>query len=266
MGAARLFPIRRRTLIICHTLFNSIMMVLPSSYLKGVRLSQLSERASRCTVLYCLYCTVLSDTPYTLEYCRLKFYVCRTRAYMPRAELLRSPRFDALLLSTVVSHSSLCRLKFYVCRMQQAEFLHSPRVDALNIDSEYAHYSSISLVASRSLALPYYCAILYVCLSTSPSPPQITEYGYQRDPVAVRTMMGATERVLRKCRAIRQVRAPAENGGTKSSVSQSSTSCDRETNCFCSFAQPDRVLLVRTVGIIFIVHSFLYSFISYHGL
>ncbi|CAM9512805.1 unnamed protein product, partial [Laminaria digitata] len=33
----------------------------------------------------------------------------------------------------------------------------------------------------------------------------ITEYGYQRDPVAVRAMMEATEKVLRKCRAIRQV-------------------------------------------------------------
>lgn len=33
----------------------------------------------------------------------------------------------------------------------------------------------------------------------------ITEYGYQRDPIAVRMMMEATEKVLRKCRAIRQV-------------------------------------------------------------
>lgn len=36
--------------------------------------------------------------------------------------------------------------------------------------------------------------------------PQITEYGYQRDPVAVRTMMEVTEKVLRKCRGLRQVR------------------------------------------------------------
>eukprot|EP00752_Nemacystus_decipiens_P009159 g8181.t1 len=33
----------------------------------------------------------------------------------------------------------------------------------------------------------------------------ITEYGYQRDPVAVRTMMDVTEKVLRKCRGLRQV-------------------------------------------------------------
>eukprot|EP00904_Undaria_pinnatifida_P007482 jgi/Undpi1/3864/HiC_scaffold_16.g07232.m1 len=33
----------------------------------------------------------------------------------------------------------------------------------------------------------------------------ITEYGYQRDPAAVRTMMEATEKVLRQSRGIRQV-------------------------------------------------------------
>ncbi|CAB1100612.1 unnamed protein product [Ectocarpus sp. CCAP 1310/34] len=33
----------------------------------------------------------------------------------------------------------------------------------------------------------------------------ITEYGYQRDPVAVRKMMEVTEKVLRKCRGLRQV-------------------------------------------------------------
>lgn len=39
--------------------------------------------------------------------------------------------------------------------------------------------------------------------------PQITEYGYQRDPVAVRMMIDVTEKVLRKCRGLRQVRLVA---------------------------------------------------------
>lgn len=51
----------------------------------------------------------------------------------------------------------------------------------------------------------YLCLNLTVTEDSRDPAFQITEYGYQRDPIAVRMMMEATEKVLRKCRAIRQV-------------------------------------------------------------